>query len=38
MSGYDLAYIALAEGHAYIQPADLAYPLYHNHERLADSA
>jgi formylglycine-generating enzyme required for sulfatase activity len=33
-----LAYIALAEGHAYIQPADAAYPLYHNHERLADSA
>jgi formylglycine-generating enzyme required for sulfatase activity len=33
-----LAYIALAEGHAYIQPADPAYPLYHNHERLADSA
>ena len=31
------AYIALADGHAYVQPADDAIPLYHNHERLAAS-
>lgn len=32
-----LAYIALAEGHAYVQPADAGVPLFHNHERLTDS-
>jgi len=33
-----LAYIALSEGHAYVQPADDAPPLYHNHQRLDQSA
>jgi formylglycine-generating enzyme required for sulfatase activity len=32
-----LAYIALAESHAYIQPADADVPLYHNHEQLTES-
>jgi len=32
-----IAYIAVADGHAYIQPADPAYPLFHNHERVVDS-
>jgi len=32
-----VAYIALAEGHAYIQPADAAVTLFHNHERLTES-
>jgi formylglycine-generating enzyme required for sulfatase activity len=31
------AYIAVAEGHAYIQPADDASQLFHNHERLTES-
>jgi len=35
--GSVLAYIALADGHAYIQPADAGLPLFHNHERLTDS-
>ena len=33
-----VAYIALADGHAYIQPADPAHQLFHNHERLTDSS
>jgi len=32
-----IAYIALADGHAYIQATDPSYPLFHNHERVADS-
>jgi formylglycine-generating enzyme required for sulfatase activity len=32
------AYIALSDGHVYIQPAEIAPPLYHNHERLGESA
>jgi formylglycine-generating enzyme required for sulfatase activity len=32
-----IAYIALADGHAYIQPADAGVPLFHNHELLTDS-
>jgi len=32
-----LAYIAQADGHAYIQPADASEPLFHNHELLTDS-
>ena len=32
-----LAYIALSEGHAYIQPADGSDGLYHNHERVTES-
>lgn len=33
-----LAFIALADGHAYIQPADeTRSPLFHNHERLTES-
>ena len=32
-----MAYIALADGHAYIQPADPSYALFHNHEQVADS-
>ena len=31
------AYIAVADGHAYIQPADDASQLFHNHERLSES-
>ena len=31
------AYIAVADGHAYIQPADDASQLFHNHERLTES-
>jgi formylglycine-generating enzyme required for sulfatase activity len=33
-----LAWIALAEGHAYIQPADDAVELFHNHERVTASS
>jgi formylglycine-generating enzyme required for sulfatase activity len=33
-----VALIAVSEGHAYIQPADDASELYHNHERLSSSA
>jgi formylglycine-generating enzyme required for sulfatase activity len=32
-----LAYIALADGHAYIQPAANAVSLFHNHEQLTES-
>ncbi|MGB7932227.1 MAG: PEGA domain-containing protein [Gammaproteobacteria bacterium] len=32
-----IAYIAEADGHAYIQPADASEPLFHNHELLTDS-
>jgi formylglycine-generating enzyme required for sulfatase activity len=32
-----LAYIALSEGHAYIQPAEGSDGLYHNHERVTES-
>jgi formylglycine-generating enzyme required for sulfatase activity len=32
-----MAYIAVADGHAYIQPADEASDLFHNHERLQGS-
>ena len=32
-----LGYIALADGHAYIQPADAEATLFHNHELLTDS-
>ena len=32
-----LAWIALSEGHAYIQPAGDAGELYHNHERVSES-
>jgi formylglycine-generating enzyme required for sulfatase activity len=37
--GHDsvLAYIALSDGHAYIQPGGDAVELYHNHERFSDS-
>jgi formylglycine-generating enzyme required for sulfatase activity len=37
--GHDsvLAYIALSEGHAFIQPAENAAELYHNHERFTES-
>jgi formylglycine-generating enzyme required for sulfatase activity len=31
------AYIAVADGHAYVQPADDASQLFHNHERLTES-
>lgn len=33
-----LAWIALAEGHAYIQPADDTVELFHNHERVSSSS
>ena len=33
-----LAYIALTEGHAYIQPADDSVELFHNHERVSASS
>ena len=33
-----LAWIALAEGHAYIQPADDSVELFHNHERVSASS
>ncbi len=33
-----LAWIALAEGHAYIQPADDSVELFHNHERVLTSS
>lgn len=38
-AGHDavLAYIALSEGHAYIQPGEDAGELYHNHERFMES-
>jgi formylglycine-generating enzyme required for sulfatase activity len=32
-----MAYIALADGHAYLQPADPSYPLFHNHQRVTES-
>jgi formylglycine-generating enzyme required for sulfatase activity len=32
-----LAYIAVAEGHAYIQPVNADTPLFHNRERLTES-
>ncbi|MGD2112118.1 MAG: hypothetical protein PVI50_01945, partial [Gammaproteobacteria bacterium] len=32
-----LAYLALADGHVYLQPADDAPELFHNHERIAGS-
>ncbi|MEA2081049.1 MAG: SUMF1/EgtB/PvdO family nonheme iron enzyme [Pseudomonadota bacterium] len=35
--GSVIAYIALADGHAYLQPADPSYPLFHNHQRVVDS-
>ncbi|MEA3292201.1 MAG: PEGA domain-containing protein, partial [Pseudomonadota bacterium] len=33
-----VATIALSQGHAFVQPEDEALPLYHNHERLLNSA
>ena len=33
-----IAIIALADGHAYIQPAESAHTIFHNDERLTDSA
>ncbi|MFQ5644942.1 MAG: PEGA domain-containing protein, partial [Thiogranum sp.] len=35
--GVRVAHIAVAGGHAFIQPDDVALPLFHNHERLLDS-
>lgn len=35
--GSIVAYLALAEGHVYLQPAAPNLPLYHNHERLSAS-
>ncbi len=32
-----VAHIAIADGHAFIQPDDAALPLFHNHERILDS-
>ena len=32
-----VAHIAIADGHAFIQPDDVALPLFHNHERMLDS-
>jgi formylglycine-generating enzyme required for sulfatase activity len=32
-----VAHIGLAEGHAFIQPADTDVPLFHNHEHLTES-
>ncbi|NIA01440.1 MAG: hypothetical protein GWP13_01525, partial [Planctomycetia bacterium] len=32
-----VAYIAVTDGHAFIQPDDVALPLFHNHERMLDS-
>ncbi|UCC57073.1 MAG: PEGA domain-containing protein, partial [Gammaproteobacteria bacterium] len=32
-----LAYIALTEGHAYIQPANATVEMFHNHERVEES-
>ncbi len=32
-----VAHIAVADGHAFIQPDDVALPLFHNHERMLDS-
>jgi formylglycine-generating enzyme required for sulfatase activity len=32
-----VAYVGLAEGHAFIQPVDTNVPLYHNHEHLTAS-
>ncbi|HHJ16836.1 MAG TPA: PEGA domain-containing protein [Gammaproteobacteria bacterium] len=32
-----VAHIALADGHAFIQPDDVSLPLFHNHERITDS-
>jgi formylglycine-generating enzyme required for sulfatase activity len=32
-----VAYLALAEGHVYLQPAEPDRPLYHNHERIINS-
>jgi formylglycine-generating enzyme required for sulfatase activity len=36
-AGAVLAYIGLADGHAFIQPAAAEVPLFHNHERLTES-
>lgn len=33
-----VAYLALAEGHIFLQPADAETPVFHNHERLQNSA
>ncbi len=33
-----VAYIALSAGHAYIQPVDTGLSLFHNHQRLSESA
>lgn len=32
-----VAHIAVADAHAFIQPDDVAIPLFHNHERMLDS-
>ena len=32
-----VAHIAIADGHPFIQPDDVALPLFHNHERMLDS-
>jgi len=32
-----VAHIGVADGHAFIQPDDVALPLFHNHERMLDS-
>ena len=36
-AGVVAAYIAVADGHPYLQPADAAVTLYHNHERVTGS-
>lgn len=35
--GTRVAHIAVADGHAFIQPDDVALPLFHNHQRMLDS-
>ncbi len=35
--GVHVAHIAVADGHAFLQPEDATLPLFHNHERLLDS-
>ena len=35
--GVRVAHIAIADGHAFLQPDEVALPLFHNHERLLDS-
>ena len=35
--GARVAHIAVTDGHAFLQPDDIALPLFHNHERMLDS-